>query len=147
MDAPISEIGFFASHLYFVRDTPDEKTVSKLRVLIVEDVAEMRELLRECLKGAAGLEVSAACANTWEARLELERRKPDVILLDEVLPGESSQDFAAEAGKLGVRVLWISELSGREGCLKKPSWKTLRKDRTDLIAAVTSVTRRASDLN
>ncbi len=110
--------------------------MSKLRVLIVEDVAEMRELLRECLKGTAGLEVSAACANTWEARLELERRKPDVILLDEVLPGESSQDFAAEAGKLGVRVLWISELSGREGCLRKPSWKTLRKDRTDLIAAV-----------
>lgn len=110
--------------------------MSKVRVLIVEDVAEMRELLRECLKGAPALEVSAACANTWEARLELERRKPDVILLDEVLPGESSQDFAAEVEKLGVSVLWISELSAREGCLKKPSWKTLRQDRERLIAAL-----------
>ena len=119
--------------------SPDEKNVSKVRVLIVEDVAEMRELLHECLKGAPGLEVSPPCGNTWEARLELERRKPDVILLDEVLPGESSQDFAAEAGKLGVRVLWISELSSREGCLKKPSWKTLRKDREQFIAALNKV--------
>lgn len=116
--------------------------MSKLRVLIVEDVAEMRELLRECLKGAPELEVTATSANTWEARLELERRKPDVILLDEVLPGESSQDFAAEAGKLGVRVVWISELSAREGCLKKPAWKTLRKDRDMILMALQKLVSR-----
>jgi chemotaxis response regulator CheB len=115
--------------------------VSKARVLIVEDVAEMRELLRECLKGAPGIEVSATCANTWEARLELERRKPDVVLLDEVLPGESSSDFAAEVEQLGVHVLWISELSARAGCLKKPSWRTLRKDSVELISAVMTLTK------
>ena len=32
----------------------------------------------------------------WEARLELTRRRPALVLLDEILPGESSVDFLGE---------------------------------------------------
>ena len=80
------------------------------KILIVEDVAEMREWLASLLL-EAGLEVSGKAQNIWEARLELERRRPDWALLDEVLPGESAYDFIPELVSAGVGVILMTGIT------------------------------------
>ena len=113
-------------------------------ILIVEDVDEMRGLLEQVVAGIEGLKVSGLAKNVWEARLELGRRKPDLLLLDEVLPGESSVDLLAEAVEEGVRVLLITGVEdpkhpvapGAAGRVTKPDWDRLDEDRERLKKAI-----------
>lgn len=108
-----------------------------MQILIVEDVDSMRLLIQELLEGIPGIQVSGLASNVWEARLELTRRKPDLILLDEVLPGESSLDFLEEAMREKVQVVLITGLEtppselppGALSRIKKPTWETLEGDR------------------
>ena len=105
-------------------------------ILIVEDVDAMRELLVQMVQSIDGFSVSGTASNVWEARLELSRRRPHFILLDEVLPGESSLDFLKEASDLQVGVLLITGMNAPShtlpkealGRLTKPSWETLSED-------------------
>lgn len=79
------------------------------RVLIVEDVADMRELLAHLVGELAGFRVSGKCGNAWEARIELARRRPEVVLLDEVLPEpESSGDLLKDFAEAGIPVVLIT---------------------------------------
>jgi chemotaxis response regulator CheB len=108
-----------------------------LRVLIVEDVETMRELLRELVSGIPGCRVSSTSRNTAEARVEVHRRRPDVVLLDEVLPGESSLDFLAELRALSIPAILVTGLEdrthplpdGARARLAKPTWESLGEDR------------------
>lgn len=59
------------------------------RILIVEDEADISRLLEEVLS-AEGYEIWQAFSGT-EALLVLERKKPDLILLDLMLPGLSGE--------------------------------------------------------
>lgn len=61
--------------------------MKKVRVLIVEDSAVVRELLRHIIGQDARLEVAAAAASAEEALAMLDRMSPDVISLDVRLPG------------------------------------------------------------
>jgi CheY-like chemotaxis protein len=107
------------------------------RILVVEDVSEMRELLVELLRGIPGLEAPSSAANGMEARLEMGRRKPDLVFLDEVLPGESSLDLLKELRAQGIPVILLTGMSrgerpipeGAKARWKKPSWKSLEQDR------------------
>jgi two-component system response regulator CitB len=113
-------------------------------VLIVEDVDEMLVLLEQVVAGIAGLKVSGRAKNVWEARLELGRRKPDLLLLDEVLPGESSVDLLAEAVDAGVVVLLITGVedpthplpAGAAGRITKPDWDRLDADQERIKKAI-----------
>ena len=115
-----------------------------LRVLIIDDVDEMRMLIAEVLNTIPSLKLSGQAANTAEARLELERRKPDLILLDEVLPGESSLDFLAEILVEGISVILVTSLEqlpttlpgGVLGRLKKPHWKNTSIFEQDLLRTI-----------
>ena len=122
------------------------------RVLIVEDVAAMKELLSQVVAGIPGLQVSGKAANGFEARLELDRRRPDLMLLDEVLPGESSLDLLAEACGRGVRVILLTGMletgiskparllpPGAFLRLHKPSWDSLSADRARFSEAIHQV--------
>ncbi|MBC7693737.1 MAG: response regulator [Methylotenera sp.] len=108
-----------------------------LQILIVEDVDAMRELLDLTLREIPGIKVSGAVSNTFEARVELTRRRPHLVLLDEILPGESSLDFLAEVKALEIPVLLITSIVGRThaladgavGRMVKPTWNTLDEDR------------------
>lgn len=62
------------------------------RVLVVDDDADVRELIRDCLAGH-GFEImeADACA---AARAVLAERRPDVVLLDVGLPGEDGLSLA-----------------------------------------------------
>jgi len=75
-------------------------TAAKRKLLVVEDEAEYRILLREIL-GQAGYAVFDA--STGEAGLALYRdESPDLLLLDVMLPDMTGFDFCAKvrAGKL-----------------------------------------------
>ncbi len=108
-----------------------------LQVLIVEDVESMRGLLEVVVNGIQGLSVSGLAANGWEARIELSRRRPDFILLDEILPGESELDLLREFHSLEVPVILITGIQQPThdcpplalGRIVKPGWKTLETDR------------------
>jgi two-component system response regulator CitB len=108
-----------------------------ISVLIVEDVDEMRHLLQIVLEGIPEVRVSGLAKNGIEARLELTRRRPQVVLLDEVLPGESSQDLFQEFKEAGVPVFLMTSMEspsheipeGAEGRWVKPGWKSIEEER------------------
>jgi two-component system response regulator NreC len=60
-----------------------------IRVVIVDDHAVVRSGLRLLLEGERDLEVVGEAGNTRDAVFEARAQKPDVILLDVVMPGES----------------------------------------------------------
>ncbi|MBY0470602.1 response regulator [bacterium] len=77
-------------------------------VLIVEDVDEMLRLLELTVSAIPGLKVTSTCRNTWETRLELTRRMPAIVLLDEILPGESGLDLLKELVSLNLTVVLLT---------------------------------------
>ena len=58
-------------------------------VAIVEDNAVMRNTFRQWIEAAPGFKCVFACATAEEALAEIPRVKPDVVLMDVHLPGES----------------------------------------------------------
>ena len=58
------------------------KEGGKLKVIIVEDSALVRELLREMISGISGIEVAGYAQEANEAINLIRERKPDVVLLD-----------------------------------------------------------------
>jgi two-component system LytT family response regulator len=57
-----------------------------LRVVIIDDEALARDLLRELLAGHADVEIVAECANGFEAVKAVAELKPDLLLLDVQMP-------------------------------------------------------------
>ena len=59
----------------------------QIRVLLVDDHAVIRQGLKMLLESRPEIEVVADCENGREALLAVERLKPDVVLMDVVMPG------------------------------------------------------------
>jgi CheY-like chemotaxis protein len=122
----------------------------KLRILLVEDVPEMMELLVQAIESSPVLAVSGRAANTFEARQELLRRRPTLVLLDEVLPGESALDFAAELEREGIPFILITGMEspdhpvapGARGRLQKPEWRTLARDQAVFTQSIVDLMSR-----
>jgi two-component system, NarL family, response regulator NreC len=62
---------------------------AKTRVLIVDDHAVVRSGIRSLLSGEEDFEVVGEASNARDAVFEARSLKPDVIVLDVVMPGES----------------------------------------------------------
>ena len=60
-----------------------------IRVLIVDDHAVVRSGLRKVLDGEDGIEVVGEAGDARQAVFETRAAKPDVILMDVVMPGKS----------------------------------------------------------
>jgi two-component system chemotaxis response regulator CheB len=58
----------------------------KIRVLIVDDSAVMRELLTEILSADAAIEVVGVAADAYVARERIKTLNPDVLTLDVEMP-------------------------------------------------------------
>jgi DNA-binding NarL/FixJ family response regulator len=58
-------------------------------VAIVEDNAVMRKTFRQWINAAPGFQCICACASAEEALADIPKLKPDVVLMDVHLPGES----------------------------------------------------------
>lgn len=59
------------------------------KVAIVEDNATLRKYLSEVIGNTAGLRCVCACASAEDAIVEIPAHKPNVVLMDIHLPGES----------------------------------------------------------
>lgn len=74
------------THAYQVKDSSPSRSVSVIRLLLVDDHAMVRAGLRELLKAERDLEVVAEAAN-GEAGARLTRElKPDVVIMDLSMP-------------------------------------------------------------
>ena len=118
-------------------------------LLIVDDDVEVLDLLQKFLR-QQGYEVDVACdgKGLWQA---LERRVPDLVILDVMLPGDSGlvlcQRLRAEY-KVGVIMLTaMGELSDRVVGLELGADDYLTKPfaARELLARVRAVLRRASE--
>ena len=80
------------------------------RVLLVDDHAVVRAGLRRVLEAEPDIEVVGEAGTARDAVLEARATKPDVILLDVVMPGESGVDALPRLLKEapGARVLVLS---------------------------------------
>lgn len=90
------------------------------RILVVDDNAEMVELMRELLV-SRGYDV-VACRNVESAEIEVHRHAPDLILSDVIMPGRSGYELCRQlksnpATRLIPFVL-ITGLSDRENKVK-----------------------------
>jgi two-component system chemotaxis response regulator CheB len=66
------------------------------RVMVIDDSALIRALFCDVLDNAKGIEVCGVAANADEARDKIAMLKPDVLTLDNEMPGMSGLEFLAE---------------------------------------------------
>ena len=81
------------------------------KVLIVDDSAAVRAAVRTVLE-AKGLDVVAEAGDGLEAIKLIEELKPDLVLLDLVLPGMSGVDVLTRMGSIspGTKVVVLTAL-------------------------------------
>ena len=119
-----------------------------IRVLVVDDHAVIRQGLRMLLESRAEIEVIGDCENGREALLVVERSRPDVVLMDVVMPGLNGIEATRQIRKAssGTRVVILSGFvdeeqimaalrSGASGYLVKNS------DVSELVLAIQTVHR------
>jgi two-component system LytT family response regulator len=66
--------------------TGEKARSGAIRAVLVDDEELARQLLREYLNHAGGVEVIAECANGFEAVKVISERKPDLVFLDVQMP-------------------------------------------------------------
>jgi RNA polymerase sigma factor (sigma-70 family) len=119
-----------------------------VRVLVVDDHAVIRQGLRMLLEAHPGIEVVADCENGRDALLAVERLRPDVVLMDVVMPGlngiEATRQVRRASASTKVVILsgFVDEeqitgaiRAGASGYLVKNS------DVSELILAIQTVHR------
>jgi DNA-binding NarL/FixJ family response regulator len=67
-----------------------------IRVLVVDDYAEIRALIMLAFNMAGGFEVVGEAGTAEEAIREAERARPDAVVLDVLLPGRSGPEALPE---------------------------------------------------
>src|SRR5438105_9300315 len=65
----------------------DSKRITK--VAVVEDSETLRQCLEKIIDGAPGYKCVCTCGTAEEALVKVPKAKPDVVLMDIHLPGES----------------------------------------------------------
>ncbi|MBL7716210.1 MAG: response regulator [Bdellovibrionales bacterium] len=92
------------------------------KILVIEDVPTMRELICWMLKQIPGVTVSDAVDSIPAARLVLDRRRPDLVLLDRVLPGPLGDDLIPylKSQNIPYFVLVTSDTQSRVGLGSEP---------------------------
>ena len=84
-----------------------------IRILVVDDHTLFRRALTALLSGEPGLEVVGDAADAGEAQRQAERLQPDVILLDNHLPGvtgvQAVPALLAACPRCKVLILTVSD--------------------------------------
>jgi two-component system response regulator NreC len=123
-------------------------TQPRVRVMLVDDHALVREGLRHVLAATPGIEVVAEAGEGGEALRLAAEVKPDLVVLDLSLPGISGLQLTAQLRALlpSVRVLILSVHDHPEyvlGAVRAGAQGYLRKDTSpaELRAALQAVAR------
>src|ERR1043165_2679801 len=77
-----------------------ENSATPLRVVLIDDLRDIRMGLAALINGTAGFECVAAYGSVETALAQVERVKPDIILTDLGLPGMSGIDGIEQFRKL-----------------------------------------------
>jgi DNA-binding NarL/FixJ family response regulator len=89
--------------------------MTSVRVLVADDNADLRDMLRLSLELAGGFEVIAEAGDARTAVALADALHPDVLLVDLLMPGRGELDVLAEVHRshpeIGVVVLtgWVME--------------------------------------
>jgi two-component system, chemotaxis family, protein-glutamate methylesterase/glutaminase len=103
-----------------------------IRVLVVDDSALIRQLMRKVLDGAEGILVVGTAANPNEAREKIKALNPDVITLDVEMPGMDGLSFLKRLMNLRpTPVVMVSALTTREA---EVSLKALAMGAVEVVA-------------
>ena len=87
---------------------------NKIRVLVVDDSAMVRQLLTEILGSDPGIEVVGAAADAYMAREQIKRLNPDVLTLDVEMPKMDGIQFLRNLMRLRpMPVVMCSSLTER----------------------------------
>ena len=87
-----------------------EPETRRIRVMIVEDHADFRELMKVLLDGQPDIDLLAQAGSVTEARAQAARFELDVVLLDLGLPDGSGADLIADLRRAShhVKILVLS---------------------------------------
>ncbi|MDC7218442.1 MAG: response regulator [Spirochaetales bacterium] len=100
-----------------------------LKVVVVDDVFIDRRIMTQVLR-SAGFDVCAECSNGEEALIHLQNEKPDLVILDYLMPGMNGfvtlQEIRKRYGDLPV----IMQTSETE---KELALKLIREGASDYI--------------
>lgn len=122
--------------------------MGKIRILIADDHALVREGIRALLKGHEDLEVIGESADGRETIEKALKLKPDVVLMDIAMPGLGGLEATLEIkkGNPEIRILVLSQYDDREYISRllkaKVSGYILKHAvGTDLVSAIQAVGR------
>jgi len=92
-------------------DTPHDRKATLVRVLLADDNAQFRSVLRRLLERDPEIDVVAEASNGAEAVQLAEALRPDVVLMDVSMPGldgvEATYELKARCPDLTVLMLSI----------------------------------------
>jgi NarL family two-component system response regulator LiaR len=128
--------------------------MENIRVLIADDHAIVREGLRTLLAGERGMELVGEAADGEEARRQALALKPDVILMDLVMPGQDGLTAILEIRRVNpdARILVLTSFAEDDKvfpAIKAGAIGYLLKDSLpdDLLKAIRDVHRGESSLH
>ena len=120
--------------------------MSTIRILLVDDSRTQRHIIRRGLKLEDGVEVVGEAANGREALFQFSALKPDVVLLDLVMPAMGGEEALQAILQMdpGALVVVVSSLGARdvvERCLEAGASSFLQKpfDSEDLVRTLRAV--------
>ena len=105
----------------------------RIRVLIADDSAVMRSVLRMVLETSPWLEIAATASSGEEAVTEFDRTRPDLVLLDIEMPGLNGLDALSAIRKRSRRtpVIMCSTLTWHGA---RTTLEALSRGATDYVA-------------
>ena len=117
-----------------------------VRVLLVDDHAVIRQALRMVLEAQEDIEVVGDVENGREAVAAAARVRPDVVVMDLVMPGLNGVDATRQVRRAspGTRVVMLSGFVDEDGLLDSlragaSGYLVKRSDVTELIEAIRAV--------
>ena len=130
------------------RTRPTRAGAPRIRVLVVDDHTLLRQALRVMLDGQEGIEVVGEATNGRDAVDSTETLRPDVVLMDMVMPGLNGIEATRQITKRapGTRVLILTAYLEDERLLQAlrsgaSGYVVKKSDMEELLLAIQSVHR------
>ena len=115
------------------------------RVVLVEDHTMVRQLLAHLVRQELGLNLVADCTNVADGCAALLREKPDLAIVDWMLPDGRGFDLVRSAGPKLARTRWLFISSNEQGHLVREAVSLgvhgFVMKRSDLGTLRTAITR------